>query len=47
VSRFSVIVLSLLLAGAATAETITVNSVGHYLRLNDPDMIELEDDYEA
>jgi len=37
----------MLMSGAAVGETITIDSTGHYVPLNDPGMIELEKDDEA
>ena len=46
-NRYLTFVLAMLISVVALGETITIESTGHYVRLNDPDMIELENDDEA
>jgi hypothetical protein len=46
-SRYLTIVLVMIISRVAMGETVTIESTGHYVPLNDPDMIELEKKYEA
>lgn len=46
-TKYLTVALTLLTFGLAFADTLTIESTGHYVLLNDPDMIELEGDFEA
>ena len=41
------ITITVLCSNSALADTITIEATGHYVRLNDPNMVELEGDNEA
>ena len=45
--RYFAISLAMLLSLEALAESVAIDAIGHYVRLNDPDMVELEKDFEA
>ena len=46
-SRFLPLTIAFLVSATAMSDTIKVESTGHYIRLNDPKMIELEGNNEA
>ncbi len=42
-ARYLTIILAFASSGAAIAETVIINATGHYVPLNEPEWIELED----
>ena len=46
-TRYLAATLLIMMSGVVAGETIIVDATGHYVRLNDPDMIDLKNDDEA
>ena len=46
-NKYLSMAVAVFLSGTALAETLTIESTGHYVRVNDPEMLELEGENEV